>query len=153
MEELKIPLIRTNPRGQWSLRISQAVSGVCWIIVGLLREQSDGISIAFIVIGFAMFLMSWFLPLLDKEYQIIVDQKGIRGNIGWREYIDLPWENISSAQLGIFLLELHATDGKTHSVNLENLTYRDHQELKPRLAKILAERGLLKNLQTNPAQT
>jgi hypothetical protein len=152
MEELKIPLTRTNPRGQSLLRISQAVSGVCWIIVGVLREQSDEISIAFIVVGFAMFLLSWFLPLLDKEYQIIVDEKGIRGSIGRRASIDLPWERISSAELGILRLELHTTDGKAHSVNLEDLTYRDHQELKPRLARILAERGLLRNSKANSPQ-
>ena len=152
MEELKIPPTRTNPRGQWTLRISQALSGVCTIIVGVLREQSDEISIAFIVVGFGMFCLSWSLPLLDKDYQIIVDQKGIRGNIGRREYIDLTWESISSAELRILQLELHTTDGKAHSVNLEHLTYRDHQELKPRLARILTERGLLRNSKTNSAQ-
>jgi hypothetical protein len=81
-------------------------------------------------------------PIYHKRYQLLIDDRGIRGQLSWLEYMDLPWHKIAAADLGILFLELHTTDGKLQRVNLRNLTYKEHQELIPKLQEILIEHRL-----------
>jgi hypothetical protein len=143
MESFAIPLNQAGGPRVWRLRMLRAVNALFILGLALTRSQLDFISGFFGLYAIVLLLAVIFWPLFNKQYQLLVDDHGVRGQITWRQRIDVPWENLAKAELGILLLELHTTEGKVHTVNLGNLTYQEHQELKPKLKAVLAEHHLL----------
>ena len=143
MPELIIPLNQVNVRGVRRFRIMQAVNACCFLAVALLRPQLDSTAIAIGSYGIILLLVATFWPLFQTEYQLILDDLGMRGRIAWRKSVDFSWDKVAKANLGILQLEVTTTDNKSFNVNFGNLTYQQHQELKPRLQEMLAARGLL----------
>jgi hypothetical protein len=143
MEKFAIPLNEAGGPRVRRFRLLQAINGFIFLGLALLRPQMDSGTIFFGLYGLVLLLAIAFWPLFNKQYQLVVDDYGIRGQITWRDRLDVPWGDLAKADLGILLLELHTSDGKVHAVNLGNLTYKEHQELKPKLKEALAEHHLL----------
>ena len=142
IEPLAIPLSISGGPQLRRFRILQVFSACCCFVVAILSARMGSIALVFTIYGVAILLRVALWPIYHKRYQLLVDDRGIRGQLSWREYIDLPWNKIAAADLGILFLDLHTTDGKIQRVSLRNLTYQDHQEMRPRLQEILVEHRL-----------
>ncbi len=141
-EPLAIPLSISDAAQLRRFRIRHLFSAGCCLVLAILSANTGSIAIVFGLYAVAILLRMALWPFYHKRYQLLVDDRGIRGQISWREYIDCPWDKIAGADLGLLFLELYMTDGKIHRVSLRNLTRQDHHELRPRLEEILIQHRL-----------
>ncbi len=141
--KLAIPLNGTNQKRKRRFWIIQGFNGLLWLIVAFLHQPHDWFTYVLGVYGLVFFLAAIFSPLLDKRYQVVLDQDGIHGQTSWRHHIEISWKDIASAELGTLHIKLHTLDGKVEQISLGNLTYQEHQELKPQLRAILEDRGVV----------
>jgi len=143
--ELIIPLSGTNHRRRRAFWITQGFNGLLWLIIALLHRPHEWFTYVLGIYGLVFLLAAIFSPILDKRHQVIVDENGIRGQISWRRHIQLSWKDIVGAELRMLHLELQTADGKVEDISLSNLTYKEHQELKPQLRAVLKNHGVLKH--------
>ncbi|MGB9591902.1 MAG: hypothetical protein ACPL1K_05235, partial [Candidatus Kryptoniota bacterium] len=122
----------------------QGFNGLMWLVIALLRKSHDWITYVTGVYGLIFFLAAVASPLFDRRRQLVVDENGISGQLSWRRRIEFKWKDIVGAELGMLHLKLQTADGKVEVINLGNLTYQEHQELKPQLRTALESHGLLK---------
>ena len=144
--ELVIPLNGTNNKKRRTFWLIQGFNGLFWLVAAVLHRPHDWFTYVLGIYGFVFFLAAIFYPLLDRRYQLIIDQNGIHGQVRWRHRIEFRWKDIAGAELATLHLKLQTVEGKVEQINLGNLTYREHQELKPRLRAAFEDHGVLRNL-------
>ena len=143
--ELVIPLTGTNEKRRRTFWLIQGFNGLLWLIIALLHRPHDWFTYVLGVYGLVFLLAAIFSSVLEKRHQLVVDENGIHGQLSWRRQIEFGWKDITSAELGTLRLKLQATDGKVEDISLGNLTYKEHQELKPQLRAALENHGVLKH--------
>lgn len=140
---LTVPLYGSNPRRKRIFWLIQGGNGLLLIVVAVLQKPQGWISLVLGIYGFLSFMAALLSSLFDKAYYLVIDQDGIRGQIGWRRRIELAWKEIVGAELSTLHLRLETADNQVQDISLGNLTYAQHQELKPQLQAVLEEHDLL----------
>jgi hypothetical protein len=143
MEDLTIPLNQKVP--QSFMRI-QIVLAIMFIIQGLAYSGKSFWWFPYFSITYGVVLLAVMIafPRFHRDYSVTVDERGIRGRTGFTKEINLPWDDVTYADIMMFAFILKTKGGETIHIDLGNLTYDQHKLVKPRLIDILGSKGLLK---------
>ena len=145
--ELVIPLSGSNKKRKRRFWLIQGFNGLLWLIVAIVHHPHDSFTYIIGAYGLVFLLAAMFSPVFERSYQLVADDEGIHGQLSWRRHIQFAWKDITSAELGTLHLRLNIADGKVEEVSLGNLTYEQHQELKPQLELALENHCVLSHSQ------
>lgn len=86
-----------------------------------------------IAIGAVMIAAGVIYLRFYKPKIVIFDEKGIAGRLSRRQTVDIRWDEISRLEMKMFEIDVYLDSGKMITINLNNCTYRQHHELKPKI--------------------
>ncbi len=114
--------------------------GVMILVQGIVIESDFryvNLTFGSIAILFALFYRRVFPPKV-----FTFDDEGFEGPIGIFNTRRYRWEEISHINATMFLLEVVLKPGTTVEINLENITYQQHKQIKPMILELAKTKGV-----------
>ena len=142
MEELDLDIQPefSNPNRSITHRILTGLLGGLNIILGF-GIQSD---LRFISLGGGIVAIAYalFYHRIYKSSVYSFTEQGIQGPLTSRRVRTIPWGDISHVASSMFQMVVSTKAGSQYTINLENLTFRQHQELKPKVLELVKSKGI-----------
>ena len=89
-------------------------------------------------IGFGILLIAggFYYWKLYKPKIVIFDEIGVEGKIKSGTILELKWEELSRLEATIYEIILHTKTGQKYVIDLSNLTFQQHKEIKPKIFEL-----------------
>ncbi|GEM_PF-2804224 len=95
-----------------------------------------------IVFGIVLLAGGFYFWKIYKPKAVTFDDSGIRGRIGLGKNLKLQWNEVSSVEVAMYTISILPTKGKHCVIDLSNITYQKHQEVKPKIAELAKSKGV-----------
>ena len=66
----------------------------------------------------------------------LIDENGIDGKIKRGTVLHLRWEQLSKLEGSMYEITLYTKAGQKYVIDLSNITFREHKELKPQILEL-----------------
>jgi Flp pilus assembly protein TadB len=96
IEPLAIPLSLSAGPQLRRFRVLHVFSACCCLVLAILSAKIGSLALFFVLYAIAILLRVGLWPIYHKRYQLLIDDRGIRGQLSWLEYMDLPWHKIAA---------------------------------------------------------
>ena len=113
-------------------------------IVNVLQSFFQQNELRYIDLAFGIVLMvSGFYYWKLYEFKTVAfDEVGIKGKLRFRTTIDIKWDDVSRFELAIYAISLITKSGQKYEIDLSNITYQQHKEIKPQIVELAKSKGI-----------
>lgn len=147
MEKFETYIYSDSPKHDTKMRLIFGIGGIIYIFLAILISYYTDFSsdFAFICgIALVIFAIGYKKLIKNRRSHITLDEQGIKATI-FNKWMKLPlfdkvnikWEEIKSIDIKPLKIEIDLKDGSHKEVELGDLMYKQHQELKTNLMKYL----------------
>jgi hypothetical protein len=129
-----------SKRGKLVQRILFFVMGFGNLYQGLLQEawfRYINFVFGVICIAYALYLHRLYG---SKEY--LFTDEGIEGPMDSQQKRKFTWEEIVSVELKMYSMKILLKDGRSNKLNLSNLTFEQHNHIKPKIEELIISKGI-----------
>ena len=120
---------KTSISRAWAIPV-----GMANMVQGFLM-QSEGRYFN-IVFGALLITAGFYYWLLYKPKTVSFDENGIEGKIKRGTVLHLRWEELSKLEGSMYEITLYTKAGQKYVIDLSNITFREHKELKPQILEL-----------------
>jgi hypothetical protein len=92
--------------------------------------------------GILLILLAIFYRRLYRSNRVSFDDNSIECNMGGPKFSRIPWENVSSIEPDMPFFRISTKDGDTISLDLSDITYRQHELLIPDIIAFARTKGI-----------
>ena len=89
-----------------------------------------------VVFGLLLVAVGCYYWLIYKPKLVSFDENGIAGKIRRGVFLDLKWDQISKLEGATFEINVYTKQGHKYEIDLSNITFREHKELKPKIFEL-----------------
>lgn len=129
-----------SKKGKIVQRIGFFIIGIGNIYQGLILER--WFRYANFLFGIISILYALYLHRLYGSKEYLFTDEGIEGPMNSRQKSKLKWEEIISVELTMFSLKILLKDGNSKKLNLSNLTFEQHKNIKPKVEELIKLKGV-----------
>ena len=120
---------KTSISRAWAIPV-----GLANLTQGLLM-QSEGRYFN-IVFGGVLIAAGFYFWILYKPKIVTFDENGIDGKIQRGTVLHLRWEELTQLEVSMHQITLFTKSGQKYTIDLSNITFREHKELKPQILEL-----------------
>ncbi len=113
-------------------------------IVNVLQSFFQQNELRYIDLAFGIVLMvgGFYYWKLYEFKTVAFDEVGIKGKLRFRTTIDIKWDDVSRFELAIYAISLITKSGQKYEIDLSNITYQQHKEIKPQIVELAKSKGI-----------
>ena len=113
-------------------------------IVNVLQSFFQQNELRYIDLAFGIVLMvgGFYYWKLYELKTVAFDEVGIKGKLRFRTTIDIKWDDVSRFELAIYAISLITKSGQKYEIDLSNITYQQHKEIKPQIVELAKSKGI-----------
>jgi hypothetical protein len=147
MEKFETYIYESNPKYDNRMRLIYGIGGILYISLAILINYYINYSSYFAIIcGTAFVIYALGYKKLVKRWRchITFDEQGIKARIFNKlmkfplfENVNIKWEEIKSIDIKQLKIEIDLKDGSHKEIELGDLMYKQHQELKTKLQEYI----------------
>ncbi len=129
-----------TPRTQFIQRGIIVVFGIFYVIVGFVK--GNWVGYLYSIVGGAAIIAALAAPRIFRPASYTFDEHGFAGPAGrpWeRQY---QWDQISRIEVQMFALTFITKNGQRKKLNLGNITFEQHNVVKPKILDLARARGV-----------
>ena len=150
MENSEFYLHGTDPAHDGKMRLAYGVIGLSYICFGIsmiFHYQSAYMNVL-LVGGIGAFVYALGYKRFVKRYYIILDENGLSAILYTftkrpkKSSLSIDWHEVAAITIRPLKLMLELRNGTTHEIELGDLLYKQHQQLKSSLIAIAREREI-----------
>jgi hypothetical protein len=121
--------------------VPSAVVFACASIVLAFKDGSHGKWLTLIT-GVLIVVQAIIAWRSHKPLTTYWDTAGIRGSVAPGKAIAIAWSEVSAVDAGMFVLVIHLKNQTTVPVDLSQITYKQHKEIKPLILELARTKGV-----------
>ena len=113
-------------------------------IVNVLQSFFHQNELRYFDLAFGVFLIvaGLYYWKLYQPRAVTFDDIGISGKLKLGTTINLKWEDVSKMESSLYLIFLFTKAGEIHAIDLTNLTFQQHKEIKPKIIELAKSKGI-----------
>jgi len=92
--------------------------------------------------GIVLIVGGFYYWKLYELKTVAFGEVGIKGKIRFRTTIDLKWDDVSRVESSLYAILLITKTGQKYELDLSNLTYQQHKEVRPQIVELAKSKGV-----------
>jgi len=129
-----------NPRAQFTQRAIFAMIGVTNLVQALMKDND--FRYVNLIVGLGTVLFAIFYRRFNRPKVFTFDDDGIEGPLGARNPVKMKWNDIARIEGSVFRLTVLSKSGDRSDINLGNITYDQHKQIKPLILELAQSHGV-----------
>lgn len=92
--------------------------------------------------GVVCILFALYLHRLYRSKEYLFTSEGIEGPKDSNNSVKIGWSEISLVEMKMYSMRIFLKGGKTYKLNLSNLTFEQHKNIKPKIEELIKAKGI-----------